>query len=179
MAAFAPRYATALADVVVQENLEIGQVQQQLDDFAASLSGSRELREVLFNPALAVKKRVAILDAVNRRIGAGPKIRNFLALLIEHGRLVALDEILAQYRLEMDRRLGVSEAEVTTARRLEDAERAEMERRVAALAGTTVRATYREDSSLIGGAIVRIGSTVYDGSIKGRLERLKDRLVAS
>ena len=128
---------------------------------------------------MSVEKRVAILDAVNQRIGLSPKLRNFLAVLMSHGRLAALDEILEQYRLEMNRRLGISEAEVITARKLATAERKEMERHVAELAGTTVRATFREDASLIGGGIVRIGSTVYDGSIKGSLEKLKERLVAS
>ena len=79
----------------------------------------------------------------------------------------------------MNRRLSISDAEVVTARPLEDQERAKLEGQVSALAGNTVNATFREDKSLIGGAIVRIGSTIYDGSVRGRLERLKERLVSS
>ena len=179
MSAFAPRYASALADVVVQDKLDTSQVQQQLEDFAATFAGSKDLREVLLNPALSVEKRVAILDAVNQRIGLSPKIRNFLAVLMAHGRLPAFKEIVAQYHLEMNRRMGIQEAEVITARRLDGAQREQMERQVAELAKTKVRATFREDPSLIGGGIVRIGSTVYDGSIRGSLEKLKERLVAS
>jgi F-type H+-transporting ATPase subunit delta len=179
MAEFAARYARALADVVEDRKLGVGQVQQQLEDFALTFAGSKDLQEVLLNPTLPVKKRVSILDAVNRKIGVGPKVRNFIAVLIEHERLDALNEILEQYRLEIARRLRISEVEVTTARPLHEEERAELESQVMGLAGTEIRATFLEDPSLIGGAIVRIGSKVYDGSIRGRLERLKDQLAAT
>ena len=179
MSVFAARYARALADVVLEAKLNPAEVLQQLEDFAATFGGSKELREVLLNPSLPTAKRVAILDAVNRRIGCGPKVRNFLAVLISRERLAALTEIVEEYRLEMNRRLQISDAEVLTARPLQEQERAKLEREVAELAGTRVNATFLEDKSLIGGAIVRIGSTIYDGSVRGRLERLKERLVAS
>jgi F-type H+-transporting ATPase subunit delta len=179
MADFAARYARALADVVLEAKLNPAEVLQQLEDFAATFAGSNELREVLWNPSLATAKRVAILDAVNRRIGCGPKVRNFLAVLISHERLASLSEIVDEYRIEMNKRLDISEAEVVTARPLHDQERAKLEREVAELAGTRVNATFRQDKSLIGGAIVRIGSTIYDGSVRGRLERLRERLVSN
>ncbi len=179
MSAFAPRYANALADVVVQDKLDIAQVQQQLEDFATIFAGSKDLREALLNPAIPLEKRVTILDAVNRRIGLNAKVRNFLAVLMAHGRLAALKEVVESYRLQMNRRQGIAEAEVITARSLDGAERAEMEHQVGEMAKSTVRATFREDASLIGGGIVRIGSMVYDGSIRGRLEQLRERLVAN
>jgi F-type H+-transporting ATPase subunit delta len=179
MSVFAARYARALADVVLESKLNPAEVLQQLNDFAATFAGSKELREVLLNPSLPTAKRVAILDAVNRRIGCGPKVRNFLAVLISRERLAALNEIVEEYRIEMNRRLEISDAEVLTARPLLDQERTKLEREVAELAGTRVNATFLEDKSLIGGAIVRIGSTIYDGSVRGRLERLRERLVSS
>jgi F-type H+-transporting ATPase subunit delta len=179
MSIFAARYARALADVVLEAKLNPAEVLQQLEDFAATFAGSKELREVLLNPSLPTAKRVAILDAVNRRIGCGPNVRNFLAVLISRERLAALGEIVEEYRLEMNRRLEISDAEVLTARPLQEQERAKLEREVAELAGTRVNATFLEDKSLIGGAIVRIGSTIYDGSVRGRLERLRERLVSS
>jgi F-type H+-transporting ATPase subunit delta len=179
MAAFAARYARAFADVVVGAKLNPAEVEQQLSDFAATLNGSKDLRELLFNASIPVAKRVSILDAVNGRVGCGPKVRNFLAVLISHERLAALGEILGEYRAEMNRRFSISDAEVVTARPLGDQERAALQGQVAELAGTRVNATFREDKSLIGGTIVRIGSTIYDGSVRGRLERLKDRLVSS
>jgi F-type H+-transporting ATPase subunit delta len=180
MAVFAARYARALADVVLDAKLNTAEVEQQLEDFAATFAGSKDLKELLLNPSISAQKRVAILDKINSRVGCGPQVRNFLAVLIKHERLGALGEILEEYRLEMNRRLSISDAEVVTARPLEDGERAELEGQVSALAGhNKVNATFREDKSLIGGAIVRIGSTIYDGSVRGRLERLKERLVSS
>jgi F-type H+-transporting ATPase subunit delta len=178
MAAFAPRYAAALADVVLGDRLDPARVLAQLEDFAATFAGSRDLREALLDPVLPAAKRVEILRAVTQQSPIEPKLLNFLAVLIDHGRLGSLDEILLEYRLEMNRRQGISEAEITTAHPLDPGERAEVERQVAALAGTKIRATWREDKSLIGGAIVRIASTVYDGSVRGRLEQLKERLMS-
>jgi F-type H+-transporting ATPase subunit delta len=180
MAVFAARYARALADVVSDAKLNTAEVEQQLEDFAATFAGSKDLKELLLNPSISAQKRVAILDKINSRVGCGPQVRNFLAVLIKHERLGALGEILEEYRLEMNRRLSISDAEVVTARPLEDQERAELEGQVSVLAGhNKVNATFREDKSLIGGAIVRIGSTIYDGSVRGRLERLKERLVSN
>ena len=102
-----------------------------------------------------------------------------LAIVIALLPLAALGEIVEEYRLEMNKRLEISDAEILTARPLQDQERAKLEREVAVLAGTRVNATFLEDKSLIGGAIVRIGSTIYDGSVRGRLERLRERLVSS
>jgi F-type H+-transporting ATPase subunit delta len=179
MSAFAARYARAFADVVLEAKLNPSEVEQQLKDFAATFAGSKDLREVLLNPSIPAAKRVSILDAVNARIGCGPKVRNFLAVLISHERLAELSEIIEEYRLEMNRRMSISDAEVVTARPLRDQERALLEREVAELAGTRVNATFRQDKSLIGGVMVRIGSTIYDGSVRGRLDRLRERLAAS
>ena len=180
MSVFAARYARALADVVLDAKLNTAEVEQQLEDFAATFAGSKDLREILLNPSIPAQKRVAILDKINGRVGCGPKVRNFLAVLISHERLGALAEILEEYQEEMNRRLSISDAEVVTARPLDGQERADLEGQVSVLAGhNKVNATFREDKSLIGGAIVRIGSTIYDGSVRGRLERLKERLVSS
>src|ERR1700722_8795774 len=179
MAVFAARYARALADVVLDAKLNTAEVEQQLEDFVATFAGSKDLREILLNPSIPARQRVAILDKINGRVGCGPQVRNFLAVLIKHERLGALTEILEEYRLEMNRRLSISDAEVVTARPLEDQERAKLEEQVSELAGTRDNAPFRQDKSLIGGAIVRIGSTIYDGSVRGRLDRLKERLVSS
>ncbi len=179
MAAFAARYARAFADVVESARLNPQEVEQQLQDFAATFAGSKDLSELLLNPSLPVKKRVAILDAVNARVGCGPKVRNFLAVLISHERLGSLPEVVQEYRLEMNRRLRIADAEIVTARPMQGKEREDLAARVAELASTRVNATFREDKALLGGAIIRIGSTIYDGSVRGRLERLKERLVSS
>jgi F-type H+-transporting ATPase subunit delta len=178
MADFAARYARAFADVVLGGEVSADQVNLQLNDFLSTLHESADLRQALFNPALAADVRVRVIDALAPRLHLSREVRNFLAVMLRHDRMSAIGEIVAEYRAEMDRRQGISEVEVISARRLDADERSQMEQQVARLAGTRVRARFREDNSLIGGAVVRIGSTIYDGSVRGRLDRMKQELVA-
>jgi F-type H+-transporting ATPase subunit delta len=178
MADFAARYARALADVVLSSRVPPDSVNAQLSDFIGTLEESRDLREALFNPSLPVDVRVRIIDALVPRLELGREVRNFLAVLLRHDRIHAVAAIVAAYRAEMDRRQGISEVEVISARRLDADERYQMEQQVARLAGTRVRARFSEDKGLIGGAVVKIGSTIYDGSVRGRLDRLKQELMA-
>lgn len=178
MPVYAARYARAFADVVSGAGISAEAIDRQLGDFRAALADSRELREALSNPSIAVEARIRVIDALVPRLHLSRETRNFLAVLIRHERMSAFDEILTDFRAEMDRRQGVSEAAISTARRLGPEERQQMEERVMQLAGGKVRTRFDEDSSLIGGVVVKIGSTVYDGSVRGRLARLKDELVA-
>jgi F-type H+-transporting ATPase subunit delta len=178
MADFAARYARAFADVVLGDGIPIDQVNAQLNDFLSTLEGSADLRQALFNPALAADVRVRVIDALAPRLHLAREVRNFLAVLLRHDRMSAVEEIVAAYRAEVDRRQGISNVEVISARRLDADERSQMEQQVARLAGTQVRARFREDNGLMGGAVVRIGSTIYDGSVRGRLDRMKQELIA-
>ena len=178
MADFAARYARAFADVVLGDGIAIEQVNAQLNDFLSTLEGSADLRQALFNPALAADVRVRVIDALAPRLHLAREVRNFLAVLLRHDRMSAVEEIVAAFRAEVDRRQGISNVEVISARRLDADERSQMEQQVARLAGTQVRALFREDNGLMGGAVVRIGSTVYDGSVRGRLDRMKQELIA-
>jgi F-type H+-transporting ATPase subunit delta len=178
MADFAARYARALADVVHSSRVPADQVNAQLSDFLATLTESTDLRQALFNPALAVDVRVKVIDALAPRLHLSHQVRNFLAVLLRHERMTAIEEIVTEFRAEMNRRQGISEIDVISARRLDEDERYQMEQQVARLAGTEVRARFQEDRGLIGGAIVKIGSTIYDGSVRGRLDRMKQELMA-
>ena len=179
MSAFASRYARALSDVILEAHLNAADVQRQLGDFAAAWHESADLREVFLDPSFPAEQKVAILDKLNTRLGLAPQVRNFIAVLINHDRMSAFDEVLTEFHREINQRLGISEVEVTTARKLDDAERRQLEVQVSSLTSTQVQATFHEDSALIGGVIVRVGSTVYDGSVRGRLNKLKEQLVAS
>jgi len=178
MAAFAARYARAFADVVLGGHLPVDQIDGQLRSFLSTLNESAELRTALFNPAIPADQRVQVIDALAPRLHVGREVRNFLAVLLRHDRMNAVEEVVAAYRAELDSRRGISEVEVTSARTLDSGERHAMEQQVARLAGTEVRAHFREDGALLGGAVVRIGSTVYDGSVRGRLDRMKQELMA-
>lgn len=179
MSVVALRYAHAFASVAESHHLDAAAAQQQLRDFSGTLAGSHDLREVLMNPSIPSAQKLKVLDAIAPRIGMFSQVRNFLAVIIGHDRLAELDEILAEYHAVADEQTGLVEAEVTSARDLNDEDRAELESQVERLAGGRVRTTYRQDSALLGGAVVRIGSTVYDGSIRAQLQQLKQRLVSA
>ncbi|MDQ2736515.1 MAG: ATP synthase F1 subunit delta, partial [Pseudomonadota bacterium] len=170
MSALTLRYAHAFASVAESNHLDAASAQQQMRDFSDTLADSHELREFLMNPSLAVDQKLKVLDAIAGRIAMFPQVRNFLAVIMDHQRLAELDEILTEYHAVADRQSGFAEAEITSARPLTDQDRAELEAQVAKIAGGRVRATYLEDASLLGGAVVRLGSTVYDGSVRGQFQ---------
>ncbi|HEY1649174.1 MAG TPA: ATP synthase F1 subunit delta [Terracidiphilus sp.] len=178
MPAFVPRYATAFADVVTAAKLDTAAIDRQLTDFLATWDGSRELREFFENPAVPVTQKVAILDKLNARMGLQKELRNLIAVLIHNDRIAHVSEVAAEYRRILQEQLGIRPAEITTARELDKDERDKLVAEVAKLAGARVDATFKLDKSILGGTVVRIGSRVYDGSVRGRLERLREALVA-
>jgi F-type H+-transporting ATPase subunit delta len=177
MSVLSLRYAHAFASVATSAHLDVTAAEQQMQDFSGTLADSRELREVLMNPSIPNADKLKVLDAISGRIGMFPQVRNFLAVIMEHQRLAELDEILSEYHLVADEQAGMAEAEITSAHPLNDQDRVELEAQVSRLAGGSVRATYREDATLLGGAVVRIGSTVYDGSVRAQLQQLKQKLI--
>ena len=177
MAVFAPRYARAFAQVVASENLDVAAAQQQMRDFAGTLASSPDLHEVLLNPSIPEDQKLRLLDAIASRIGMFREVRNFIAVMMDHQRLASLTEILAEYDLVADEGSGIAEAEITSAHPLHDEDRAILEEQVSRLSGGRVRASYKQDSALLGGAVVKIGSTIYDGSIRTQLQQLKERLI--
>lgn len=179
MSALSLRYAHAFASVAASSHLDSPAAQQQLGDFNATFADSHELREVLMNPSIPGEQKLKVLDAVAARIGMFPQVRNFLAVIMDHQRLSELDEILAEYHSIADEQSGVAEAEITSAHPLNSEDRAELEAQVARVVGGRVRATYRQDATLLGGAVVRVGSTVYDGSLRGQFQQLKQKLVSA
>jgi len=177
MSVLSLRYAHAFADVASAHQLDSLKIQQQLGDFSDTYAESAALREVLSNPAIPNEQKLRVLDAIASRLEVYPQVRNFLAVIMGHQRMEHLHDILADYREISDEQTGLSEAEIVTARPLDGQARAELEAEVAKLAGGKVRATYREDASLLGGVVVKIGSTVYDGSIRAQLQGLRQKLV--
>ena len=176
MASVSNTYARAFADVVGSDKLNGGVVLQQLRVLAGLMSESAVLRNVLVNPAVTASQKRAILDALVARENISPPVRNFLALLIDRRRVTFLDDIIRHLDAELNQRQGFAEADVTSARDLSGAEKAAIESQVGRLTGKQVKARYASDASLLGGAVVRIGSTIYDGSVQGQLERIRERL---
>ena len=179
MAATSSRYARAFGQVVAAMHLDAGAAQQQLADFAATLRESRVLREVLMDPSIPQEQKVRVLDGIAGKIGMFREVRNFVAVIVEHQRLEELGEILTEYSAVADAETGVVEAEITSAKSLNEDDRRELETQISKKAGGKVRTTYLEDPSLLGGVVVKIGSTVYDGSIRAQLNDLRRRLTGS
>jgi len=177
-AAFAARYARAFADVVASAKLDAAALDRQFNDFLGTWHGSKELRELFINPAVPATQKVAILDKLNAKMGLQRELRNLIAVLINNDRIGQVSEVAAAWRAEMQERLGIRQAEIVTARQLSDDERAELVAGVGKLAGARIDPTFKLDPEIIGGTVVRIGSTVWDGSVRGRLARLKEALVS-
>lgn len=177
-AVFAARYARAFADVVASAHLDAAALDRQFSDFLGTWDGSAELRELFMNPAVPATQKVSILDKLNAKMGLQKELRNLLAVLINNDRIGEIREVAAAWRAEMQERMGIRQAEIVTARELGQQERAELVAGVGRLAGSKIEPTFKLDESILGGTVVRIGSTVYDGSVRGRLERLKEALIA-
>jgi F-type H+-transporting ATPase subunit delta len=178
MPAFVSRYARAFADVVGSARLDTTAIDRQLADFLATWDGSAELREFFANPAVGATQKVAVLDKLNAKVGMQKELRNLMAVLINNDRIAHVHEVADAYRAELQERQGIRHAEIVTARELAEPERGSLLESVSKLARAKVQATFKLDKDILGGTIVRIGSTVYDGSVRGRLERLREELAA-
>ena len=179
MSALSLRYARAFSQVAAANHLDTDAAQAQLRDFAGTLGESRQLREVMLDPSIPMPQKLKVLDAIAARLGMAPQVRNFVAVIVGHQRLEDLNEILGEYAGLADEQTGMAEAEIVTARPLDEQDRAELEAQVARLAGSRVRTKYSLDPSLLGGAVVKIGSTVHDGSLRAQLDQLKHTLTAA
>jgi len=177
MAMITLRYAHAFEQVVVANKLDASAALSQLRDFAVTFAGSASLREVLMDPSIPKETKLKVLGAIGEKIGFYPQVRNFLAVITEHERLHELSEIISEYALAADEQAGLTDAEITTALPLNDEDRTQLEAEVGKLAGGRIRAVYIEDKALLGGVVVKVGSTVYDGSVRGQLQQLKQRLI--
>jgi F-type H+-transporting ATPase subunit delta len=179
MASVVGTYARAFADVVMNKSnlLDPARMLQELHGIEALFKESDPLRRVMQSPAITGDRKRAVLDAITMRLGTTRQVRNFVAVLTDHRRLPLFSEILKQLERELDQRQGFAEAQVSSARRLNDSEKQTLEVEIAKMTGKKVRARYAEDASLLGGAVVQVGSTIYDGSVKGQLERIREQLI--
>jgi len=177
MGASAFRYARAFADVVSAARLDTAALERQFNDFLGTWDESTELRDLFLNPAVPAGQKVSVLDKLNTKLGLQKELRNLIAVMINNGRIGEVHDVAKAWRAEMQERQGIRQAEIVTARELTGKERDDLVAGVGKLAGSRIEASFKLDSSIIGGTVVRIGSTVYDGSVRGRLERLREELL--
>ena len=176
MASVANTYARAFADVVFGAHLDAARAVGGLQQISSLLSESSDLRRIWENPAVPADQKRKLLDAIVQRGGIEKQVRNLVAVLIDHRRVQFLPRIVEQLEKELDARLGFAEAQISSARELGGDEKRALESQIEKATGKKVRAQYRLDASLLGGAVVRVGSTIYDGSVKGQLQKIKEAI---
>ncbi len=177
MASVVGTYARAFADVVTSSKADPARMLAELRAMEAMLAESDQLRRVMENPSIPGEQKRAVLDAVTQRTGGSRPVRNFIAVITDHRRLPLFGEIVKQVEQELNDRMGFAEAQVTSARPLGEQEKQILEAEIVKLTGKRVQAHYQQDPALLGGAVVQIGSTIYDGSVNGQLERIREQLV--
>ena len=176
MKALAERYAGALVDVAL-ENKQADLIKRELAEFAAMVRESGELHAFLSNPTIARTGKHAAIEQLVTRMGASRTLRNYLFVIVDQRRAGLLIEIEQAFSALLDARQGITQATVTSAAELTPEERAEMDAALAKLTGKKVQAQFTTDAALIGGAMVRIGSTIYDGSVRAQLDRMRVRMI--
>jgi F-type H+-transporting ATPase subunit delta len=171
------QYANALADIALAQGAAEPAL-KQLNDFSSVYAQFAELRTFLASPAVALDAKHAVIEKLIARMGASKIIRNFLFVIADHRRTQLLPEIVATFQQVVRQRQGIAEAEISSAVELSEAQKTEMAKTLARLTGKKIETKYSLDPSLLGGAVVRIGDTIYDGSLRSRLNELRARLAA-
>jgi F-type H+-transporting ATPase subunit delta len=176
MASVAGTYARAFADVAAEKHLDVSRALEELHAVSALMKGNDDLRRVWESPAIPSEQKREVVRALAAREGFSQTVQNFVSVVIDHQRMPMFPQIVREVEKEMDLRTGVAEALVSSARELSDNEKRELEAQVGRLTGKQVRARYSRDTSLLGGAVVRVGSTIYDGSVLGQLQRIREEI---
>lgn len=171
----ANRYAKALADVIMERGQTLT-VADEVTAFTQIVEENAELRTVFASPVIALDRKKAVLNELLARMQLAPTTNNFLRLLLNNQRLHQIDAVRASLMKELDERAGVVSAEVTTARTLAVTEQENLLNQLRTATGKHVRINFTIDPEIIGGVVTRVGSLIYDGSIKNQLALMKQQL---
>ena len=172
----AGRYARALFDVVLKERLDVERVERELSAFAETINGHETLRRVLSNPAIPPSRKRAVIEQIVAHQPVTPAVARLLTMLAERDRLSLIDDLMRAFRERVMDHHQVVRAEVTTAVALPPDRVTALQQGIARATGRQVQLETRVDPAIIGGAVTRVGSTVYDGSVTTQLQRLKQQL---
>lgn len=172
----ARRYASALADVVVKSG-ETETVKRELQAWDEIFKSNSELENVFASPAIAHPDKEKVLDSLIAKANPSKTTANFLRLLLRNGRLTDLGEIATRFAVVLEERSGTVLAQITSARELSDPHKNELRSNLERFTGKQVKLNFDINNDIIGGVIARVGSTVYDGSVKTQLENLREELI--
>ncbi|CAN5676545.1 F0F1 ATP synthase subunit delta [soil metagenome] len=173
----ASRYARALFDVGRAEGLDLDRIGDELSGVAALVAGNEQLQRVLGNPAIPASRKRGVVEGLLALSPLSPVVSRLLLLLADRDRLVLLPGLADAYRTRLMDFHNVVRAEITTAVPIPPDRVAALQGGLARLTGKEVQLGVTVDPSLVGGAVARIGSTVYDGSVTTQLEKLRQQLV--
>ena len=174
----ARRYAAALADVV-EKNGETTTVREELKTWEQLIAGNADLQSAFGNPSIPHLEKEAVLNGLIARTNPSRTTANFLRVVLKNGRLVDLAAINERFDVVLQERSGVVAAQVTSARDLSQEEKAALKSNIERLTGRQVDLSFEINDAIIGGVVTRVGSTVYDGSVKTQLENLRQELIGS
>jgi F-type H+-transporting ATPase subunit delta len=171
------QYAIALADIVLVQGAA-EPARKQLEDFLFAYNESADLRNFLGSPVITREAKHGVIETLIARLGASKIIRNFLFVISDNQRMHLLPEIVNTFEEVLRQREGVAEAEVATAAEMNEKQKADLLRTLERLSGKKIYPKYRLEPKLLAGVMVRIGDTIYDGSVRTRLNQLRARLTA-
>jgi F-type H+-transporting ATPase subunit delta len=171
------QYANALADIAMAQGAAEPALQQLLG-FGALYGESAELRNFLASPAVNAEAKHRVIEKLLARVDGSKIVRNFLFVVVDHQRSHVLPETIAAFQEVIRQRQGITEAQISSAVELDAAQKAKMESTLERLTGKRVEAKFSLEPGLLGGAVVRVGDTVYDGSLRSRLNELRTRLAS-
>jgi F-type H+-transporting ATPase subunit delta len=171
------QYANALADVALAQGAADAAL-KQLADFEAAFAESSELRNFLTSPGVPREAKHGVIEKIAARIGAGKIIRNFLFVISDHQRSPILPEMVASFQDVIRQRQGIAEAEISSAVELSAPQKKKFAQTLERLTGKKIKAKYSLDPGLLGGAVVRVGDTIYDGSVRSSLNEMRAHLAA-
>jgi len=171
----ASRYARAVVDVVTAPDSAVDPtaVLEQLRGVEALIAGSADLRNALLSPAVSPSRKRAVMAKLTAELNIARPVRNFLYVIIDHRRVVNFSSIVEAFEALLDERLGYVRADVASAQPLPDGQRQRLEAEISRVAGRKAKLKFTVDPALVAGVVARIGSTVYDGSVRGQLDKLR------
>jgi len=175
--AVARRYASALADVAL-EQIKAEKVKADLGEFVEAFYTSADLRNFLESPAVGPDLKRKVVDKLSVKMGWDAALRNFIFLVVDHRRTELLKEMEQALAEEINARLGIAQARVVSAQPLSEEEKKQLTAALEKRTGKRIKAQFHQDSSLLGGAVARVGSIIYDGSVRHQLNRLREQLEA-
>ena len=172
--AVANRYATAMAEVASKPGAEatFDQTLEQLRAFERAYAESADLRNVLASPSISIRQKQELVTGIGERIGLSRPVRNLLFVMMDHRRLGILDEVIEAIAKERDQQMGIARLEVTSALPMPQDQRAALVERFRASTGKQVEAVFAVQEGLLGGAVIRFGGTLVDGSLASQLQAL-------